>query len=382
MPFRVREIAGVALAISAIFFLNAPCYPMTSDLLAFGNFGSLANPANIDPSTVTRAEGTFYNIVYNNVIPAISYYGDKTGPLFRGDKGFIKESKNYELYFSSRNFAFSYALTENYDYNATGDTVRLLQHFNDNSHPVGESFDVGLTALEEKEEEAKLYYCQELAGNFVKNLRVGICAKILQGSHYANGGIAGDASQENETTTNFNFNLDTYLTKPVTVGRGIGVDLGMTCQVNEALSLEMILENLAAQMEWLSLKKITATGNSGNVIVDGNGNIINNPTISGYKFEENLSKRPLFKSIWGAKYKQSDQLSFITILEPYTDVTYYWVGSEWKPLQALKISAGYGSKFEAASLGVEWGFLKCLLSTNDLSLSEARSLGLLIGISL
>ncbi len=383
MRFSSVKLAGVIAIISASFFLGAsPSLSSNNDIIAFGNLGSYSNPANLDPDKTASASGRFYNITDNNAIPALNIYSDLAGPYFEGAEGFANIDQNYEFFFAVGNIGFGYLLEEEKDYLATGDTVRAIQDIMNNSHTVGKSYDIGMTGTEKKTESFKFFNSQKIELGLVDDLRIGACFKLINGIYFQKGELSGIASQEDPSTIGFNFDVDSYYQKEDTSGNGFGLDLGASCKINDKLSLEVLLENVFGQIDWRNVNRMTATGNSENIEVDPGGEIVNKPTISGYKSVESFQERLLYRSIWGLTYKQTENVSLIGILEPYMERSYYFLGAEWGLYKNLALSLGYGSKYDSASAGIHWEVAKFLLYANNMSLSEARSMGALFELSL
>jgi hypothetical protein len=142
----------------------------------------------------------------------------------------------------------------------------------------------------------------------------------------------------------------------------------------------LILENIAGSVAWSNVNKISATGNTENIIVDPGGTIINRPTVTGHKSVGGVVENLDFKSVWALKYQGSKELALVGIMEPYSEMVYYYAGVEWLFGGQLGFRMGYTSKYDAVSIALESPLLALTLFTDNISLSDAQTLGASISL--
>lgn len=371
-----RRISRRATILVALLLFASPSLASIDNVTSFGELGSFSNPAAFSRQGHQIASGNAYHIVNNNIIPALSFYSDLSGPYFRGSDAFATQLQNYEMNFGLIYYGFSYRLVEERDYVATGDTARAIQDIQNNEHMVGKSYEIGLRAKEEKCEYFGFTFGSPLKINLADGLWVGARVNLINGLFYQEGVLTGHASQVDSATMKFDFNLDADYSTEDTSGTGYSLDLGAICDINDSFSVEMIMENVAGEINWKNVSSIDAIGNSENIIVDPAGNIISRPTISGMKKVKEKKETLDFRSSFAGRYKLEREFALIGAIEPYTDLIYYFVGFESPFFGLCDIKAGYGSKYDTVSIGAAWQFFKLTLFANDISLSDATVLGL------
>jgi hypothetical protein len=376
------KLAGIIIVLASFFCISSTAFAISNNVAAFGDLGGFANPANLSRLGKATASANIHYLAFNNAIPAMSFLSGFEGPYFAGSSVFAQEFQNYEMVFGFENVGFAYRLVDEKDYISTGDTVRAMQDFQNNSHIIGKTYDIDITGEEAKKEYFSFYFSTPVETEFADGLWLGANLNIINGISYQNGNLNGTATQLDATTTQFVFDVATDYSDARTHGRGYSLDLGASCQMDEKLSFEVLLENVFGYMTWQNVNYITATGSSENVIIDGDGNITNNPSITGFETARNISKTSDFKSIWGLKYKLAEDWTILSILEPYANKSFFYLGTEWSPHDTFNLKTGYGSKYDAASIGVRWQIIKFMLFANNISLSSATSLGTLFCLTI
>jgi len=375
---KLRPACIIIIILAGLFSVNTASFASLDNVVGFGDLNGFSNPANTTITGKTCLLLDHYQLLSNNVLPAIVFYSDFNGPYFGGSRMDLWTQRNYGLNFRNDNWGFGYNLVEDGQSVASGDTARLFQDFKDNSHPVGKIYDIGASGHYNIKEYMKFCYSMPVETGFAEDLRIGTSVNIINGKSYGKATITGQASVESTTTTRFDFDINADHNIRDTHGNGYGLDIGATCRLNDRLTFEMILENVLGQVYWQNVRNTEATGDTQNVIVDGSGNITNNPTISGTDSTRNITERLIFRSLWAASYKYEDNLSFLGMIEPYQDLTYYYIGSKWSPSDLYDISFGYGSRYDSVSVGIEYPFIKLMLFTDNISLSSATSMGILV----
>jgi len=378
-----HKLAGISFVILASFFLLPfSSHAAYDNIIAFGDLGSFSNPANLSRLEKTTANGNSHLIIHNNAVSGMEILTDFGGPTFKEDNSYAQSIFNYETNFIFGNFGFGYQLIEEKDYASSGDTIRAMQDIHNNKQVSGETYDIRLSGYEQEMEYYRFYFSSPIETDIVDGLWVGTSINLINGFSYLGGNLTGLATQVDDTTTQFNFNVDANESEDNSNGTGYSIDFGGACDINEKLSVEILFENVFGSMTWNNIKNTTATGNSQNIIVDSGGSIINNPTISGTEKVKTLVKPMHFKSIWAADYKIQDDLSVLGIIEPYPDEIFYYLGTNWNLDNHLALKFGYCSKFDSLSCGINWEFLNLTISANNISLVEAKSLGAQFGITL
>ncbi|MFC1559668.1 hypothetical protein ACFL4F_01040 [Candidatus Margulisiibacteriota bacterium] len=379
MLLRILKPAGILIIILAGFFVfNTISHASLNNVISFGDMNSFSNPANLCTISGSELSMNHYQSISNNAIPAIQFFSNFNGPYFNGNRVDLWLTRNSELNYWHNNWGFGFNLLEEAHSVSGGDSVRLMQDFKDNSHTVGKIYDIAASGQQETKAYLKFYYSTPVEIEAVEDLRIGATFNIINGLSYGKVTVTGQASVESATTTGFDVDFNTDYNTKDTHGNGYGLDLGASCRVNDRLSLDLILENVLGEIYWQNVRNMEASGDTGTAVVDGDGNITNNPTLSGTEITKNLTERLAFKSILAAKYRYSEDLSLLGMIEPYQDLTYYYLGSKWSPSDVYNIDIGYGSRYDSASVGIEFPVIKLTLFASDISLSSAKSLGILI----
>lgn len=359
--------------------MKAEAFTLSNDAVSFGIIDAFSNPANLGKTGKMSASVDYRQFISNNAIPAVSFYSDYIGPKFTKSKWNMDAEQISEMNFWFGSFGVGYERADEAVGASNKDAIRLIQDFQDNAHEPGRIYNIEIAGHQKQTEKLNLYFSAPCALAGLNDLWLGANLSYIQGRSYGNASMSGIVSVESSTVTNCIFDIDADHTNSDTFGSGMSMDIGGTWKANDRLSFEMVLQNVVGYINWHNVNNTKALADTQNVVVDKYGNIINKPTISGTESVNNFREDLAFQSLWAVNYLYLDNLSFVGMIEPYNDQTSdYYVGTKWAPFNSYYLLTGYGSKYGTVSLGVEFFTMRCILFTNNASLSKADKLGVFL----
>ncbi len=359
--------------------MKAAAFMMTNDAVLFGADDGFNNPADLSREGKLSVSGDYRQFISNNAIPALSFYADMTGPKFNDRQWVFEGEQDAKVDVWSGLLGFGYERADEAVGTANNGAISLIQDFQNNIHIPGQSYDFEVNGHQKQTEKLNFYLSAPCSAVGLNNFWLGAKISYIKGLSYGNAALSGSASVESDTVTQCQFDIDGDYTGAKTFGSGWSMDIGGAWDVNDRLSIEMLLQNVVGYINWQNVYNVQATANTQNVVIDPNGNIINNPTISGTESIHSVHEELAFQSLWTANYKWLDNLSLIGMIEPYNDQTAdCYAGVKWAPNNILNVISGYGSRYGTVSLGVEMFKVRLVCFANELKLSEADTLGVML----
>lgn len=376
--FRFLLIAAIALAPA-----GAVAFGGAERISAFGYAQDFVNPAYIasvseEPIVFVDSSG----VLSNDIIPVTSYFSKFKGERFSGRSSKSEAAGNYGITFAIKNWSIGYSKYSRDVVMASGDTIRFLQDLKYKHLSPGRVYKIEASTFASDLDIMHVsfgrdFLWQEKTGSF------GITFNLVNGRLHQNGGIAGTVTTVNSSTNTYLLNAtSTYgnqSEKLGVYGDGYSVDVGGKYDISDDLEFEALLENVTGIITWRNMYMLDVTGNSDNIVVNPDGSISVHPSLSGYEKHDTYLEKPEFVPVYGLNYSfRSAILGFF--IEPHTDLAYYAFSIRF-PVQSCLFSAGYGSRFNAFSIGADMGWFSLGLMMDNVSLIDAKTLGVYVSFT-
>lgn len=215
-------------------------------------------------------------------------------------------------------------------------------------------------------------------------LTLGIGCSILEGRRVRAGAANGSVTSLGAGKYNYALGIDdadTRKTYPFQTpgepeGRGQAWDLGLSLKTHDVLRLELLVNDLLANIRWRDIPSTVANANSGVTTTDANGYIIYTPALSGRNSRRNFTQTLPVRWFAGA---EASPWKNITVSAGYThqeNLALPQFGAAWEFLNGWQVAADYDTRFGSTGVKLTHPLGFVALRTNQWSLSSAGAYGI------
>lgn len=220
-----------------------------------------------------------------------------------------------------------------------------------------------------------------------KIITFGVGYSILQGHRVragsANGSVTSLGAGKYSYTLGFN-EADTRKIYPFQTpgqpeGQGDAWDIGVSLKDGSGLRLDILANDLLANIRWRDIPSTTARANTGVTTTDANGYIVYAPTLSGRNFRRDFTQELPPRYAVGAELPWRNFTVFGSLARQQ-GINFPLAGAAWAFAEKWRLQADYDFRFGSTELKLVSPAAFLALRASQWNLSEAGAYGLSAGM--
>lgn len=277
-----------------------------------------------------------------------------------------------------RGFELSAFTRQDYYFRTIDDTFNLIYiDQNDWDWPLDQVFDVYLHVQKVEANGGKFGYRFQPD----PSLELYAAAKYFESDDVLYGQLEGRIWETErrpyaDLVLDYIYTEDSLLDRPLTApasGYGHGFDLGLSWDINDRFSVDVLLEDVNARFKWKHAPHTSAVMVSDRNRIDENGNPYKLPTLAGkHDFVDRTQVLP--RHNWGRLTYKFERWRLIAEQETYDRVRFNRLLAGFSPIHWFEVEAGFDFKSDAISLKFWTPYISLLLGTDEFDLKQSRNI--------
>lgn len=219
-------------------------------------------------------------------------------------------------------------------------------------------------------------------------LSFGLGYSVLEGTRVRAGSARGSLASLGGGNYNYAVSTDDaytrktypFQTEGIPEGRGESLNLALEWKTPQGIRLEVMANDLLAQMRWRDIPATAASANTGVTSTDANGFVVYAPVLSGRNARRDFTQKLPGRWGVGAEIPWRDYI-LIGSFSGLQRARFPLLGIAWQFRDGWRLQADYDLRFRTFGIRIAGRSAFIALRTSERNLDQARAYGVAAGLS-